>query len=230
MSKLLLATLLCAFLPLAQAARPLTTEDAGVLAPQACEWDSSLAQLRAKGSPAETGWTTQIGCGVGFGTQLALAYSGSESGGERADGLALGGKTGLSKADGGDEAGPSWALAWGATFARRGDLPLYWDAAYLNLVFTQPIADRLTLHANLGWLHSHVERHDTATWNLAAEYALSPRIDATAEIYGYGAHRPWMAAGLRLAAGESLSVNASYALRRDHERTNLFSIGLVLAF
>lgn len=227
MSKILLAALLGTCATLAHAARPLTTEDAGVLAPHACEWDSYVAQLRVHDAPTENAWTTQIGCGIGFGTQVALAYSGSEADGERANGLTLGGKTSL--ADGGDAAA-SWALAWGATFARQGDLPLYWDAAYLNLVYSLPVTQQWTLHANLGWLHSHVHRHDTATWNLAAEYALTPQLDATAEIYGYDGHRPWMAAGMRLALREDLSLNASYTWRADRERTNLFSLGLVFAF
>jgi hypothetical protein len=227
MSKIVVPALLLGLASLTHAARPLTTEDAGVLAAHAREWDSSVAQLRTRGSATQNAWSTQIGCGIGFDTQVALAYSGAESDGEHAYGLTLGGKTGL--ADGGD-AIASWAVAWGATFVRQGDLPLYWDAAYLNLVFSKPLSESLTLHANFGWLHSHVEHHDRATWNLAGEYALTPQLDATAEIYGYGSQRPWLAAGLRLAASQSISLNASYALQRGRERTGLLTLGLVFAF
>jgi hypothetical protein len=114
-----------ALLPLvATAGRPLQTEDAGVLDRGACEIEGFRARATAEGiSARET--RLQAGCGVGFGSQVALAVSSTRVDAERERGLSLVGKTGLWKAPGDDA--PALTFAWGldstsspASAARRG--------------------------------------------------------------------------------------------------------------
>lgn len=93
------AVLWMASLPV-QAGRPFATEDAGVLAQKECEWESFAARERTHGAPSETGWNTQVGCGVGFKTQVALAFGRNKSESAHTNALGLSAKTGL--IDGGD--------------------------------------------------------------------------------------------------------------------------------
>jgi hypothetical protein len=85
-----LSMALLAFAGHVQAGRPFATEDAGVLAQKECEWESFAARARTRGEPRETGWSTQIGCGVGFKTQVALAFGRSKFESENTNALALG--------------------------------------------------------------------------------------------------------------------------------------------
>ena len=66
---------LIALLPAAAGAgRPLVTEDAGVLAPRECEWESFAARETAAGAASANAWTLQVGCGIGWNSQAALAH------------------------------------------------------------------------------------------------------------------------------------------------------------
>ncbi len=75
-NRIAFATFITAFcvcvLPPADAARPLVTDDAGVLEAGECEIKTFIERSRVRGEPAYFAGSVQPGCGVGLRTQLSL--------------------------------------------------------------------------------------------------------------------------------------------------------------
>ena len=225
--QLLAAALLVTFAGAAHAGRPLATEDADVLDRSQCEAEGFYARLSARGTPDSRGWTLQGACGIGASTQVALAYSRARSGGITGEGLLLGGKTGILTRSG-DNLGLT--LAWGLTGAKVGGGSFEHELTYLNLVATREIAPSWTGHANLGWTRSESADANSTTWNLALEKALGNGIDLMGEVYGDDRSDAWLGLGLRWAASDKLSLNASYAAQNDSPRVRLWTIGFKYSF
>jgi hypothetical protein len=212
----------------AQAGRPFATEDAGVLESGQCEWESVAARARTQGESAETGWSTQLGCGLGFKTQLALAFGRSTRESEHTNTLTLGGKTGLIHS--GEDA-TSVTLAYGLNSSKEPGHSAYrWDTSAVNLVVTQPLPADWTVHANLGWSRDRPTKLNTTTWAVAAEWAASEQWALGAEVYGDDRSRPWYGVGARWDFSAAWSVNAAYAVNRETPHTHAVSVGFKFAF
>lgn len=224
----LLALLLATFATTAtQAGRPLATEDADTLDRGDCEWESFAGTLRPEAQARTRAWTTQLGCGIGWSTQVALAYSRTRAEDARSSGLLLGGKTRLL---GRDEGSTGWTLAWGLTDSRSDGGSYTHDLSYLNLVATHELAAGLTGHANLGWLRSQKADSTATTWNLALEQAVGAGVDLMGEVYGDDHADPWLGLGLRWAASERISLNGSWARQGGSSGATLWTLGFKLAF
>lgn len=224
-----LAFLLLAALaaPAAQAGRPLATEDADVLERGDCEWESFAARVRIDGSPSERGWTTQVGCGIGYGTQAALAYGRARSDGATAEVLLLGGKTRLVPRG---AAATGWTLAWGLGGAKEEDSSFEHEATFLNLVATREIAEGVTGHANLGWLRSESADANSTTWNLALEKSVGAGVDLMGEVYGDDRSEAWLGLGVRWSVSERFSLNGSWARQGGSDGARLWTLGFKLGF
>lgn len=224
---LALAAALFALAGTAHAGRPLATEDADVLGRSQCEAEGYHARLSANGTPDTSGWTLQGACGIGANTQVALAYSRARSDGVAGEGLLLGGKTGIITRAG---EGLGLTLAWGLTGAKVGGGSFEHELTYLNLAATREIAPGWTGHANLGWLRSESADANSTTWNLAIEKSLGNGVDLMGEVYGDDRSDEWLGLGVRWAASDKLSLNASYATQNDSPRVRLWTIGFKYAF
>jgi hypothetical protein len=221
------AALLCSGIA-CHAGRPLATEDPDILDQRECEWESFAARESAAGNPAVNGWTTQMGCGVGYSTQIALAYGRARSAGLNAQGLTLVGKTGLVERT--DDA-MGLALAWALGSEKApGSSSFKNELSQLKLVAAMGLAEHLTAFANLGWVHSKSARASSTTWNLAAEYALASGVDALAEVYGDDRTKPWLGAGVRWKLTQQLNVNSSYSVQRETPQIKLWTVGVNLVF
>lgn len=216
--------LLCTALA-CQAARPLATEDSDVLAAGDCEWESFVARETLLNSPSVDGWATQGVCGVGFISQVGLAYGRAKSEGPAVQSVALVGKTALIQRE---HDGLGLALAWAVGGARDPDASFKYQFTLLNLAASKQVAETLTFYANLGWVRSRSA--GTTTWNLAAELALDIGIGLAVEAYGFDRGKPWLGAGVRWNATEQLSFNASYALHSETQHGKLLTVGFKLAF
>jgi hypothetical protein len=211
----------------ALAGRPLATEDADTLEAGACEWESFAGRETARGTPSARAWATQVGCGVGHGAQVALAYGEMRSAGFKVPGWTLSGKLGLvPRAEG--TAGLTLAWALGAEKA-PGD-SLKHETSLLNLVATKELADGVLGHANLGWTRSESARRSSTLWNLAVESAVGHGVDLMAEVYGDDRSKPWVGTGIRWTLGDSFSVNVSYSVQTEAVRVKLWTLGFKLAF
>lgn len=221
------AALLCSAIA-CHAGRPLATEDTDILDQKECEWESFVAHETSGANSGVDGGTTQIGCGLGYSTQLALAYSRARSAGLSAQGLSLVGKIGLIERK--DDA-MGLTLAWTLGSEKApGSSSFKHEVSQLILVATMELAESLTTHANLGWIHTKTARASSTTWNLAAEYALAVGCDSMAEVYGDDRTKPWLGAGIRWAVTQQFSVNASYSVQRETARSQLWTVGFNLGF
>lgn len=216
---------LLALAGVAQAGRPLATEDAGVLERGACEWESFLARERSADTTRAV--STQFGCGVGAATQIALGYSRARSGPDTTPAWGLNGKTALGPhADG----ATAFTLAWGVEAAKSVGTSLRHETTFLNLVATREFAAGLTAHANLGWARSESARASSTTWNLAIEKALDDGFEVMAETYGDDRTRPWLGIGLRWAASPQLTLDGSWSVQNQSPRPKLLTLGFKIAF
>ena len=212
----------------AQAGRPLQAEDAGVLDARACEVEGASQRLRETGAPSATQTGLQLSCGIGYSSQLALAASRSSAGGDKVQGLRLGGKTALWRGAG--EAPAAATLAWGlrAERASGGD----WEhaATELNGVVSVPMND-LTAHMNLGHVRDEAGGGSATTWALALEHAGLGSLAPMGEFFGDDHGAPWWNLGLRwTVVPERAVVDASYGRQIRSGRPTLWSVGFKFSF
>jgi hypothetical protein len=209
----------------AWAGRPLVTEDAGVLAQKQCEWESFLGRQT---EPGVTLGATQIGCGIGGNTQVALGTSYERTAQGTSTYTILAGKTAFGS---GNEALPRMALAYTLLSGREQTDYLNYTSAEIKGVLTVPYGAWL-LHANAGLLHSHQDHASVATWAIAAERPNAiGRIDLMGEIYGDNKNSPWLQVAARWAAiPEKLYFDASYGIHAGGTHSHLATIGMKLAF
>lgn len=222
-TRMLFAFLLSAALPQTSlAGRPLATEDAGVIEPRRCEWESFGARLL--GATVQTGLSTQLACGIGFGTQLGVVLS-HVTPSEDQPGTIVGatGKT-VTRALR-DRFGTSLALAYGLDTIKALDGGYRLRTAFVNGVASVAVGEANVIHLNVGWLRDHVAREELATWNLAAEHAVSDTWSAMAEVYG-GARAPtWFGVGARASVSERFEVNASVSQQAGAPNNRQVTVG-----
>jgi hypothetical protein len=209
-----------------QAARPLSTDDAGVLAASECEWESFAAHLGGGPDPAASTEATLLSCGAGAATHLAVGFGRIQSGGHSQDSLSLGAKTRL------PSIGPtvSTALGYGINAVRESGGGFVLQTSYAYAATTLELAVGTTGHLNLGWLRDRSARTNSTTWNFAIEQALDDRIALMAELYGDDRTAPWLGGGVRWTPTETFNLNASVGLQMDGGRRTLVSVGGKLAF
>ena len=223
----LLCSLLAALAAPAHAGRPFNTEDAGVLEPHDCEWEGFGARVTARGEDTVRALSTQLACGLGLRSQLGLAYGQAKAGGNTARSLGLNGKTRLGR----DSKAPlQWTVAWGAASVKEPGSSFKFDTVYANLVASQVYGNGWTAHANLGTAHSRLNHEASTTWALAAEKAVGAGVDVGAELYGDDRGEPWIGLGLRWAASDAISVNASWARQGGSNGAKMLTAGFKLAF
>lgn len=211
----------------AQAGRPFVTEDAGVLVRGECEAEAVGSRLKAQDQPTFNAAAAQVACGAPANSQLGLAYAREHGAGETTESLGLNGKTRLPPYA---LAPAQFALAWGAATLKAPGRSHTLDALYLNLAASHTHAGGWTTHANLGTSRSRVDRQDSTTWALAVEKALGAGVDLGAETYGDDRSPAWLGFGVRWAADESLSLNASWARQGGRDGGRLLGVGAKLAF
>ena len=212
--------------PTAQAARPLTTDDAGVLATGDCEWE--LVAARASGGGH--GWSTLGTCGVTRGAQLLATYGRDREGGASRHSFAPALKAALGN-------GGSGATSWAASVtlnALRDDSGTGWstDSLAFNLIATRPLATGYSAHANLGVLRLRPTGQATTTWSLAVERTGASGIDLAAEVLGDD-----RSSALRIGVGARWNLAPNFNLNTAWTRqggsaapARLFTLGLKSSF
>lgn len=200
----------------AQAGRPMVTEDATLVDPKTCQFDSWVQKNRHS-----TEMWAMPACN--FTGNVELAAGGAltrEAGHTHASDLALQGKT-LFK--------PMEPNGWGVGLA--AGMVRYPKANARDWYALIPVSfslrdDDLLVHTNLGWLRDGRERQDRMTWGLGAELQLTQRVGLTAETYGQDRGKPFYQFGVRhWLAPERVQLNASYG-NRNGGGDRWFSLGL----
>jgi hypothetical protein len=211
----------------AQAGRPLQTEDAGVLERGECELEGAVQQVNADGGRSRQ-TSLQVGCGVGWRSQVAVNPTTSRNG-ERENGVALTGKTGLWTGAGDDPA--ELTIAWRLQSTKVESASWRYASTGAVLVYSRPLPRRLTLHANLGHARDHDGGQGSTVWGLALEHAGFGTVAPMAEVFGDDREAPWWNLGLRwTVVPERVFFDASYGRQAASGRPRLVTVGFKLAF
>lgn len=218
---------LLAALP-AQAGRPLQAEDAGILEARQCELEGAWARLREPTLPRATERGLQLACGIGWNSQLALAYSRASVAGISGQGLRLGGKTELFRTA--DQDATTVVLAWGINSTKVADAGWEHAATDLNAVASTPLG-ATTLHLNLGHERDAQARAGTTTWAIALEHEGVGGVAPMGELFGDDRGAPWWNLGLRWSVvPEKAFLDLSYGRQIVGGRPALLTAGFKLVF
>ena len=209
------------------AGRPFTTEDAGVIDARNCELEAFGSHARAQSGPPERGAWAEVGCGIGFDTQLALGMGRFSSGyGSRSAAAALG-KTALRRLSG-DSFG--MALAYTVDGSRTPGEPLRHTGSSASVVVSVPHG-RTMFHANLGLTRNHVEGRNAKVYAFAVERFGEQGTDVGVEVFGQSGESAWIGTGARYAIeAEKLWVDFSLAVQSGGSHARQLTVGLKRAF
>ena len=227
--KTLSAALLACTTPLlCQAGRPLQTEDAGILEAKTCEVEGVSARTRVASASSVRDSALQLGCGVGFNSQVALAASHSSDGTDRERSLHLGGKTQVWSVGGDD--GIALTLAWGVAGARAAAGGWKTAGMEARAVVSVP-AGPLTWHLNLGHERDTRARSSSTIWGLALEHEGFGALAPMAELFGNDREASWWNLGLRYTiAKDKTYLDMSYGRQMRSGTSSLLTVGFKLVF
>lgn len=181
------------------AGRPFNTEDAGVMDKGRCEVEVSSEDLRwpydsEAPLPNQRSHSAQLGCGLLWKSELALAWQHSTAADETTRALVLSGKTQL--IDGG-ETRPSVAVAYFIGRDRVAKEPWHAGARGATVVASVPQGD-WWVHAHLGVIAERAPHRNLTQWALAFERMdVAQNIDAGFEFFGDDHHHQWAQLGAR---------------------------------
>ncbi len=208
------------------AARPLVTEDAGVLARGECEFEGFASRASASSHAAQL----QLSCGIGARTQVQGSAAAWTSDGDRGTLVGASGKTFLRELTD-EQAGVT--LAYSFIGSKPADGGWRYDTTVLMGVVSVPLRTDLLLHANLGASRSRPDDRTTALWAGALEFlqVAGSRFDLMAECFGTQRDPLWLNAGIRYTlVPDRFTLNASLGAQGGSERAKLATLGFKLNF
>jgi hypothetical protein len=228
---LMIAAVVTVGLQPAWAARPLATDDAGVIASGGCEFEAS--RVVARHGTDRTGETAAaLACGMAFGAQLGLGYGRARGPEGRADGLALSAKAELWTGAG--ATAPALALAGALGWGRTAGQDWQRESSEVRLIGTLPVVHAF-VHVNLGHARSHTGGPKATTWGLALEHQPATLAGLgwapLAEVYGDDRGDRWVNVGVRTTVlPDRLFVDLAYARQQAPEKARVWNAGLRFAF
>lgn len=209
------------FSPLANAARPMVTDDARIVDEKSCQLES-WTKIK---SNSEEYWALPS-CNFSGNLELALGGAVTHANGEsRSTDVVMQGKTLFKTLE---PNGWGWGLTAG--FAHHPDVThkLLGDIyAYVPASFSFH-DDKVVIHTNLGWAHTRERHHDAMTWGVGTELEMTSRTWLIAESYGENQGNPYYQFGVRhWLVPNRVQIDATYG-NRSGGGENWFSIGLRL--
>ncbi len=209
----------------AHAARPLNTDDTGVLERGRCESEAVLSRDKSEGATMR-GQSLQIGCGVGGRTQLAMVVDQAREDGLRARGINAAGKLALVS---GDDA--SWSLSGAVGWVRAEGKSYQRSVTAINLLHTRSLGQQYVLHTNLGHAQDHLARRSSTTWGAALEHTGWGPWALMSELIGDDLEAPSWNLGLRwTVVPDRWVMDVAYGQQMVGGRPKTFSLGLKLSF
>ena len=216
------------FAQVAQAARPMITDDARVVDGKSCQVESWVRMEHGR-----TEMWALPGCNFGSDIEFTLG-----SGRFRQDGLAASDWIAQAKALLKPIAANGWGAAVSAGVVQHrpfGAEGLTRDV-YINVPLSFSFADdQFVLHTNTGWLRDGAAKRHVATWGVGTETQLSERIGLVAEAFGQVSRdspTSFFQLGLRFwVIPNRVQVDSTYGNRIGSARgdqARWFSIGLRL--
>lgn len=208
----------------AWAARPLITDDARIVEPQACQVESWM-QFQSGNNQF---WALP-GCNPTGNLELTLGGAAQRIAGDvRATDIQVQGKTVLKPLDPG---GYGVALTLGAIHHVDTEPRRALGNVYLNLpVSVAWLDDRVFTHFNIGATRDTETRSNRMTWGFGTESEVHPRAFLIAEVFGENRGRPSFQAGMRFwMIRDRMQVDTTYGnVFGGDARTRFFTIGIRL--
>jgi hypothetical protein len=206
----------------AQAARPMTADDATVLEPRTCQLEAWWQRLH---DHSET-WLAPA-CSVAPGWEAGVALVRTREPGS-ATSERLGGV--YAKAVLRPLQTNSWGLGMVIAHLPLEAGSLAGDTS-LNVPLTMSLRDDVVLvHANVGWTRHYTIHQGGATWALGAEMAVTPRAALTLETFGAKRGHSYIQAGARYSLiPNRLDLDAAYGERLTARgKEGYLSLGLTV--
>jgi len=227
MRKLGLATCVMLISSAASAGRPFTTEDAGVIDAGNCELEAFGSHARTQSDASERGAWSELGCGIGFNTQLAFGMGRFSSvDGSRSAAAAMG-KTALRPLS---EDSFGMALTYTIDGSRTPGEPLRHTGSSASVVVSVPNGHTM-FHANVGLTRNHLEGRNAKVYAFAVEHLGEQGVDVGVEVFGQSSESAWIGTGARYAIeAEKLFVDFSLAVQSGGSHARQATVGLKYAF
>ncbi|MDQ3028169.1 MAG: hypothetical protein M3R58_16925 [Pseudomonadota bacterium] len=205
------------------AGRPLTTEDAAILAAKHCQAEAWID----RGHAATTGWFVPA-CNFGLDTELQLGVARTRAEGEaRFSEAYFQAKRVLREMT--DPEPWSVGLVVGVTKRPLNETHRGWQNPYVLVPFTQLICNTpFTVHANVGWARDREARRDLTLWGAALEAQVGSNLTLLTEAYGQNSEKPFVRIGGRWnAITDRLDVDLTWVTRPGGSRDERFvSLGV----
>jgi hypothetical protein len=207
----------------AHATRPMVVDDAGITGPGQCQLESwtqrTLGQTELWAVPA---------CNVGGKWELAAGLGRTQP-----DGAGDAFRSGVVQAK--TVFRPLERNGWGVglTIANqfRADQGAIGDLSVLVPVSISLLDDRVLVHLNAGWLHTHASGRHNGFWAAGTEWNVTHAWTLTLETYGTGPGRHFQQAGARLnLIPDRLALDTGIGSRLGNAGADRFvTFGLTLA-
>lgn len=218
------AALFSVFIP-AWAARPLITDDARLTTAQSCQLETWVRVY----SNSQEVWALPA-CNPTGNLELSIGGGRGKNDGEKATAdYVFQAKTLFRPLRTNDW---GWGLAVGTV--RHPEIepgPNSLGNVYAYLPFSASFNnDKIVIHTNVGWLRDRATGRDNATWGVATELYVSPRISGIVETFGDNRQRPFWQVGARFAiVPERVQVDATIGQQYAGSSSDRwFSFGLRL--
>jgi hypothetical protein len=211
---------------LAHAGKPLTVDDADVLAKKSCEIETYGTHINSFGSVSR-GLQSTLNCGVSSITQLGVTLGGTHDDFGSTSIFALSGKTRILE---GEKETPSFTLGYGVSQSKAPSS--HWSSPQYaaSVIGTFPLSEKTTAHLNLGLVHDNASdsRKTRGTWGIAGEYEMTPAVTLLAESYGEQTSSPTLGLGVRWQVSKQWKIGTEVS-RQSHTATQ-FTLGATFSF
>ena len=207
----------------AQAARPMMTDDARIVDPKSCQLESWV-----RDSKHITEYWAQPGCNVGENAEITIGGSLEGENGHSSFANEIYQIKSIIRPIDINQTGYSIVLG-NARDPKRTMNKVIQDW-YLNVPISYPYNDRLVIHTNLGVTHLTEERTEKINWGLSSEYNYNERVDLISEVFNQSSSSTYFQFGLRYwLIKNRAQIDTTYMNSFNHiNEDQSFSVGLRL--
>jgi hypothetical protein len=208
---------------IAQAARPMMTDDARIVDPKACQLESWV-----RDSKHMTEYWAQPGCNVGENAEITIGGSLEGENGHSSFANEIYQIKSIIRPIDINQTGYSIVLG-NARDPKRAINKVIQDW-YLNVPISYPYNDRLVIHTNLGVTHLTDEHTEKINWGLSSEYNYNERVDLISEVFNQSSNSTYFQFGLRYwLIKNRAQIDTTYMNSFNHiNEDQSFSVGLRL--
>lgn len=225
----LLAALICATVcGAARADRSRLGDEADVVEAGDCELEFALERKKmARQAVLERKRALQLGCGIGWQTELAATLEHKRDDEGRAHGFALEAKTALHERRG----DVGWSLVYGVERERDGTAGWRTHTLFLSTEVTFEPTPTWLLEARIGTARDRSARRDSTPWALGIEHALTNRLELRAALEGTDRRRPEWRLGMRLGLWpEDVALSLEYGAGTGAARERSAGVAVSVEF